>query len=143
MKAALRKGNALSSERQFRFVTAFYPVLFRLEEGYPFRLAHEALASFCRSESIPFIDLFEAFSGLNEQDLWVHSTDQHPNETAHHLAAVSLADSLQTMGLMSAKPPSQERIGSKSETGTAGPGRLSGLLRRKPLSNDTVTDEVA
>jgi hypothetical protein len=116
MKAALRKGNALSSERQFHLVTALYPVLFRLEEGYPFRLAHEALASFCRSESIQFVDLYEALRGLNERDLWVHSTDQHPNETAHHFAAISLANSLQTMGVMSAMRASQEEIGSRSET---------------------------
>lgn len=51
MKDALQKGNALSRERGFRFVAALYPVLFRLQEDYPFKAAHAALATFCHSES--------------------------------------------------------------------------------------------
>jgi hypothetical protein len=100
MKSALRKCKALSVERRFHFLVALYPVLFRLQEGYPFNAVHETVAAFCESESIPFVDLLDAFSGQNERALWVHPVDQHPNETAHHLAAISLASSLRSMGFL-------------------------------------------
>ena len=36
------------------------------------------------------MDLRDAFPGFNGPELWVHETDQHPNEKAHELAAAAV-----------------------------------------------------
>ena len=38
-----------------------------------------------------FLDLLPAFTGKSGPILWVHPTDQHPNEKAHAIAARQLA----------------------------------------------------
>jgi lysophospholipase L1-like esterase len=92
MKAAIRKGQALSVAEGFEWVVALYPVLFRLDERYPFEAAHRTIARFCQAAEIPFVDLLDSLRGQRDTDLWVHRTDQHPNELAHALAAAQLVD---------------------------------------------------
>ena len=94
IKSALRKGKLLSSEHQFYFVVALYPLPFQLNERYPFRFIHQMIEDFCAAENIPFVDLFNAFLGKRDKEMWVHPTDQHPNEVAHRLAARELTDYL-------------------------------------------------
>jgi hypothetical protein len=36
------------------------------------------------------LDLFDAFRGRDGPSLWVHPTNQHPNEEAHAIAAEAL-----------------------------------------------------
>jgi hypothetical protein len=99
VQSALMKGKALSSEHKFHFIVAVYPVLFRLKEGYPFRSIHQKIEKFCKNQNILFIDLLNAFSGKSDQEMWVHATDQHPNEVAHRLAAREIAAYIQKEGL--------------------------------------------
>jgi hypothetical protein len=40
------------------------------------------------------LDLLPAFHGRSATELWVHPTDQHPNEVAHRIAAKKLAEFL-------------------------------------------------
>lgn len=40
------------------------------------------------------VDLLPAVIGMNHQDLWVHPTYQHPNETVHAIAAEMLVQAL-------------------------------------------------
>jgi lysophospholipase L1-like esterase len=94
IKAALREGKWLSSKHQFDFIVAVYPVLFKLDERYPFRSIHQNIESFCKSENILFVDLFNAFFGQSDRQMWVHSTDQHPNDLAHRLASIEITDYL-------------------------------------------------
>jgi hypothetical protein len=91
VKSALAAGQSLAEERDFQLVVAVYPVLFHLDRSYPFEDAHRAIASYCASMEIPYVDLLDGLRGQYDKDLWVHRTDQHPNEKAHALAAAELA----------------------------------------------------
>jgi lysophospholipase L1-like esterase len=91
VKAGIRKGKFLSEQNGFQFMVVLYPVLFNLSERYPFRTIHEKIDSFCKLLSIPFLDLFKVFKGKKDSKLWVHPTDQHPNEVAHQIAGLELS----------------------------------------------------
>ncbi len=90
IKTALRNGKSLSKKHGFQFIVAVYPVLIQLDEKYPFRNIHKTIGNYCESLKIPFADLFNGFVGKKGSDLWVHPTDQHPNEVANRLAAAEL-----------------------------------------------------
>ena len=69
---------------------AIFPFLYRLDSGYPFHEFHDRVSRYCRDHDIEVLDLFDAFSGKTDIDLWVHPSDQHPNEIAHAIAADAL-----------------------------------------------------
>ena len=94
VKAALREASTLTRKHGSEFVVALYPVLWRLDDRYPFRDLHRTIEAFCDSEGIPFVDLFPAFIGESDSEMWVHRVDQHPNETAHDIAGRWLAEHL-------------------------------------------------
>ncbi len=50
------------------------------------------VAQFCVWNGIPVLDLLDAFEGQPYEELWVHPSDQHPNEDGHYIAAEALAD---------------------------------------------------
>lgn len=69
---------------------ACFPVLMDLAQ-YPLKAEHAKVGAAARAAGLSFLDLRSEFEGRNERDLWVHPTDQHPNEHAHELAAQRLA----------------------------------------------------
>ncbi len=78
-------------------VVVCFPVLYRLESGYPFMRIHELLRAAIASvgySRVRFVDLLPALRGKRDSGLWVHPTDQHPNETVHRIAAASIADAV-------------------------------------------------
>jgi len=81
----------LLDARGARLVVAPWPLFLSLERGYPFAAAHREIERFCLSAGIAHHDLLAAFQGRATAELWVHPVDHHPNETAHRLAAESLA----------------------------------------------------
>lgn len=92
VKTALRKGKTISQKQNFQLVIAVYPVLFQLNDRYPFRHIHKTIEDYCASLKIPFVDLFDGFVGKQDSQLWVHKTDQHPNEIAQRIAAGQLSE---------------------------------------------------
>lgn len=90
--ADLARGRDLTKARGARFAVAIFPFLYLLDERYPFRPVHERVLAACRAEGIEVLDLFGAFEGQDYEDLWVHASDQHPNERGHAIAADALAD---------------------------------------------------
>jgi lysophospholipase L1-like esterase len=92
IKDALRKGKSLSVEHDFQLVISIYPILFQLGAEYPFRQAHRTVMEFSNSIDVPFVDLLDAFVETEYGELWVHKSDQHPNEVAHNLAARWLSE---------------------------------------------------
>ena len=94
---ALLEGHALADKVGFKFVVVLYPVLHRLNEDCPFRSIHRKIEGLCKRENIDFVDLLPAFLGHRDRALWVHSTDQHPNEVANQLAAIHLAGRLRAI----------------------------------------------
>ena len=85
---------------RFRFVVAIFPIFCGLEDGYPFADLHGQVAAACRDAGCECVDLLEVYRGRPSESLWVHPTDQHPNELAHRLAAERLA-----MHLSASTPP--------------------------------------
>jgi hypothetical protein len=100
IKSALKEGRALSAKHQFDFIVAVYPVLFLLDERYPFRTIHQNIEHFCKIEDILFVDWFNTFFGKSDKEMWVHSTDQHANEVAQRLVAIELTNYLRDSGLI-------------------------------------------
>ena len=100
VRAALRKGKSLSQKHGFRFIVALYPVLIQLDDKYPFTNIHKTIEDYCFSLNIPFVDLLNGFIGKKDSELWVHRTDQHPNEVAHRIAGTELSDFFDREGLI-------------------------------------------
>jgi lysophospholipase L1-like esterase len=87
----LREMKRRLEERGARLLVAPWPLFVGLEAGYPFTPAHETIARFCLGAGIAHHDLLPVFRGRRSSDFWVHPVDRHPNETAHRMAAESLA----------------------------------------------------
>jgi hypothetical protein len=79
-----------------RFLVVIFPVFCGLEREYPFSDIHAKVVEACRVSGCECIDLLEVFRGSKSEDLWVHPTDQHPNEVAHRMAAERIAKTLCT-----------------------------------------------
>lgn len=81
-------------------VVAIFPMLSDLRsEHNAFASLHGMVRTFCTAEGIRHVDLLPAFTGRDEQSLWVHATDQHPNDAGHAIIAEALFDYLQQQGL--------------------------------------------
>ncbi len=82
----------LMQARHGRMVVAILPMFSQLQSGYMFGELHALVRDFCTAEAIECVDLLPAFLGSNERDLWVHPTDQHPNDVGQERIAATLAD---------------------------------------------------
>jgi lysophospholipase L1-like esterase len=78
-----RRGGAL--------LVAQWPLLVGMQGRYPFAEPAAAIARACEEAGIRRVDLLEALRGRPDASLWVSSSDRHPNELAHRLAAEALA----------------------------------------------------
>lgn len=78
---------------KFKLVIVIFPVLWELDH-YPLEDLHKALHAQFDELGIGWIDLLDTFQGRNAESLWVHPTDQHPNEIADRMAAEKIADYL-------------------------------------------------
>lgn len=87
MKGSLDRIAELCREKGIPAVLFIHPILFRLDEGYPFSDLHEQVLAASRKAGLTAHDLLGAFRGMNAESLWVHGSDQHPNEEAHRIAA--------------------------------------------------------
>ncbi|HZE88429.1 MAG TPA: hypothetical protein VE404_02715 [Verrucomicrobiae bacterium] len=74
-----------------------HPILYRLDDQYPFAGIHAKVLAAARASGIEGFDLFDAFRGRDGMSLWVHPSDQHPNEEAHRIAAEFAADRLRPL----------------------------------------------
>lgn len=72
------------------------PILYRLERGYPFRNLHQRLKQLVAEagEDVTFVDALPVLENRSAESLWVHPSDQHPNEIAHRLIASALCERL-------------------------------------------------
>jgi lysophospholipase L1-like esterase len=52
---------------------------------YPYTELHALVAAFCEEQGIEHLDLLPRFLGQDERSLWVHPTDQHPNDKGQRL----------------------------------------------------------
>jgi lysophospholipase L1-like esterase len=100
----LARGRRLAEAEGAGFAVAIHPFLYRLDADYPFRPLHEMVARFCLANGIPVLDLFDAFQGRRFAELWVHPSDQHPNEIGHRIAARALAHFIRQERLLPDEP---------------------------------------
>ena len=84
-------------EHDIPLLVVIFPFFIELDGDYPFQPIHDIVSAFCRSEGIHVLDLRDVFRGYNGPELWVHPTDQHPNEIAHAIAADAIAGYLRNL----------------------------------------------
>ncbi|MFO1045730.1 MAG: SGNH/GDSL hydrolase family protein [Planctomycetaceae bacterium] len=82
-------------EKEIPLLIVAFPFFYQLNGDYPFQPIHDRLREYCSNNDVPFLDLREHYRGFNGPELWVHPTDQHPNEKAHDIAAGVIAQFIQ------------------------------------------------
>ena len=74
--------------KNIHFMMSIIPIMFHLDENYPFAFAHNKLKIYCDSRNIFCVDLYqEGFQGKNEDDFIVSRKDRHLNIRGAKLAA--------------------------------------------------------
>jgi lysophospholipase L1-like esterase len=90
-RQGLEKAHEAAQKRGVPLVLVIFPLLFELDQDYPFAEIHARVASAGRELGYHVLDLLPSFLGQDGPALWVHPTNQHPNEHGHELAARALA----------------------------------------------------
>ena len=93
-QAALLEMRDASEARKAKFLLVVWPFFHELDGDYPFQAIHDTLRNFGDEQGISVLDLRESFRDYNGPELWVHPTDQHPNEIANRIAGQAIAEHL-------------------------------------------------
>ncbi len=88
---ALLKIVQICRDRNIPVMVVIFPFFHELNGDYPFQSIHDRVNEFCREHGVPVLDLRESYREFSGPELWVHPTDQHPNEIAHKIAAEAMA----------------------------------------------------
>jgi lysophospholipase L1-like esterase len=95
-KTALRRMKTALAAKGVRLVLLPFPMFSGLRENpYPYKPLLDMVAEFCDAQGLERVDLLPRVIGLVDEDLWVHPTDQHPNDVGHRLIGEGLADYLE------------------------------------------------
>ncbi len=94
LREALSGLEDYSNERGFRLLVVVFPMLWGLDSDYPLVDQHDIVNDACTRAGVEHVDLLNVFQGDRAESLWVHPTDQHPNEIAHRRAAQAIAERL-------------------------------------------------
>ena len=86
MQKSLRRAAELREMFGFQLAVVVYPMLYDLDASYPFVGVHRKIVAFADSLGIPALDLLDSFEGEDGPSLWVHRSNQHPNEVAQRIA---------------------------------------------------------
>ncbi len=78
-------------DNEARLLIVAFPFFYQLNGQYPFQPIHDRLREYCEKTGVAFVDLRDDYRQYSGPELWVHPTDQHPNEVAHRIAAESAA----------------------------------------------------
>jgi hypothetical protein len=92
---ALREIKSVCERDSIGFCVVVFPFFYNLDGNYPFERIHTTITEYCSTQEIPVLDLRYHYQDLHGPELWVHATDQHPNEIAHDIAARAIAQFLQ------------------------------------------------
>jgi hypothetical protein len=90
-RLALRAIIGTCQVRRIPCIVLLFPVLYRLDDSYPFLAAHQLVKQEVASANGICVDLFPLLKGRSGPALWVHPTDPHPNEVVHAIAAEALS----------------------------------------------------
>jgi len=97
VEQALQRMGRTSRRRHVPIVLFVHPVLVSLDGHYPFAAEHAQVLEAARAAGLAAYDLLEPFAGRRAEDLWVHRSDQHPNERADAIAAAYAAEKLRAL----------------------------------------------
>jgi hypothetical protein len=81
-----------SREKNIPVAVVIFPLLHNLDKVYPFESVHEKILGELEKDGMNHIDLKDKLRGYKDSKLWVHPTDQHPNEKVHAIAAEALVE---------------------------------------------------
>lgn len=87
----------LSSENHITPMLFVHPMLYQLNDDYPFKQIHEKVLAAATDSGFHSYDLFDAFKGLHADGLKVSPTDGHPNEAGNAIDAQYAADKLTSL----------------------------------------------
>lgn len=96
----LSQGKELAESTGSDFLVCIFPFLFDLTRTYPLAPVHERVRTYCERSGIEVLDLFPAFEGRRDIDLWVHPSDQHPNAEGHRIAAEAIGQAILSRELL-------------------------------------------
>ena len=99
-RLALQQISEICGSHDIPFCVLLFPILHELTDNYPLRDIHDKIAQEVNHCGAIFVDLFPKLKGMDAHDLWVHPTDQHPNEKVHAIAAKALVDALKAHGVL-------------------------------------------
>ena len=91
---ALSRTRALLAEQGIRLLVVPLPMVTGMGPDSPYAELLKMVSVFCEAEGIEHVDLVPRFEGQDERSLWVHPTDQHPNDRGHRLIAEGVLDYL-------------------------------------------------
>jgi hypothetical protein len=97
-RRALRQIIARCHEARVPCYVLLFPILYDLSDAYPFQAIHAKVRAEVEGLDATLIDVFPRVKGQRAESLWVHPTDQHPNERVQRLAAEALATALRARG---------------------------------------------
>lgn len=86
--------NDICRDHDIPLLVVVFPFFHELDGDYPFQPVHDVVRGHCRTRGIPVVDLRPYFSQYHGPELWVHPSDQHPNEIAHRVAARAAVDAI-------------------------------------------------
>ena len=89
---ALRQIVQLAEQKNAECYVICFPMLYELNDRYPFEEIHRQIGQVVGQAGGRFIDLFPAIKGMDAEALWVYPTDHHPNERVHRVAARALVE---------------------------------------------------
>lgn len=94
MQAALDEFLALTHQQGIDTRVVIFPFLHNLGPDYPFKSAHQELATYFQNHDIRVLDLEPILTKHAAESLIVNRFDAHPNARAHQLAAEAMQTQL-------------------------------------------------
>jgi hypothetical protein len=85
----VRRCRAAAEEAGTVYCLALFPWIYRLHD-YPLHDWHVRMKAFAERLGVPYVDLLDAFLGLDDAAFRISAVNEHPNPAGHRLAAERL-----------------------------------------------------
>lgn len=91
-RVSYRKIAEIANRSKVKLAVVIFPLMaFSFDDSYPLFEAHRVIQELSKRNGLPYLDLFDAFRGLDPYRLQAIPTlDPHPNEIAHRIAAEAI-----------------------------------------------------